>query len=834
MKKDKARDEGKWIHSACGMCLGAPMQVRVRNNKIVEIKGEDISGWDGKVCGKAISGIGNRVYLPDRILYPLKRIGERNEAKFVRCTWEEVIDALAARLKEYIEAGHPEFFEIWWGCPYQQDNMFFIHYWSAVIGAGISYLHGQVCFGDHAVEKAVTFGQNHAANLVFGVGDWLRTKYAVIAGQNFPGTSNNSGGCCPVVFYRIMNKAKENGCKFVVIDPKLQDSAPWADEWIPIEPGSDAAFALSIANILIKERLYDENFLLSFTNAPQLLKTDNGQACKDREGNYLVWDPVSRSAKPIPEAGQMDGLTLGLGETFNILMDGESIQCKTVFQMFAESVEKYTPQIPFSHEKVFEIATELGKNKPSVIFYPGFTSGRYPNWFQTLRAYSVVNLLLGNFDQPGGFYFLKNQFNLGTGWPEPPEVPEYREGVKFVPGPWGNLMSDKTIDRVPCYKEPSEFHPATQALPWLHFEAIEKGKLKAILSSAENAALTQPDSKWVQECLKKLDLIIVGDQVPKELVDLADYVIPEASYLERYHLYFTDFIGSDDKEHSVLFMRSAAIPPQGESKPLSWFLTQVGKKIGLGQYFENLDLEYAWWDRMLKKADLYPQVTAKKLIDEGPYVEDSPIDYDLLFKPIATRSGRFEIYANELAEECYYHPQSRWHQSPYVYPLPNYIRMVEPKRDDEFYMICGKATWHQKSATQHDRYLMEDAIEGDCEYTCIYINRDRARKLGLVDGDRVEVECIGPTKKDDPCVYHEGAIGWKERGRVKVTEGLHPEAAWIYFAAGHKSKLMLDKTHGGIAMNWLLPCSVSPYAAGAGKNYSIVRIHKIEEEKRER
>jgi len=112
MKKfNKNNNEGKWVHGACAMCLGAPMKVRVKDEKIVEVKGEDIPGWNGKVCGKAISGTGARVYAPDRILHPLKRVGERGEAKFIRCTWEEVIDAAAAKLKEYIDAGHPEYFE---------------------------------------------------------------------------------------------------------------------------------------------------------------------------------------------------------------------------------------------------------------------------------------------------------------------------------------------------------------------------------------------------------------------------------------------------------------------------------------------------------------------------------------------------------------------------------------------------------------------------------------------------------------------------------------------------------------------------------------------------
>jgi anaerobic selenocysteine-containing dehydrogenase len=125
---------------------------------------------------------------------------------------------------------------------------------------------------------------------------------------------------------------------------------------------------------------------------------------------------------------------------------------------------------------------------------------------------------------------------------------------------------------------------------------------------------------------------------------------------------------------------------------------------------------------------------------------------------------------------------------------------------------------------------MEDAIEGGCDYTSIYMNTDRARRLGLADGDEVEVECVGPTKEDDPCVCHEFAVGNRERARVRLTEGLNPDTAWAYFAAGHKSNIMLDKAQEGIGLNWLTPCSISPYAAGTGKNYSIVRVYGIKKQ----
>jgi anaerobic selenocysteine-containing dehydrogenase len=126
---------------------------------------------------------------------------------------------------------------------------------------------------------------------------------------------------------------------------------------------------------------------------------------------------------------------------------------------------------------------------------------------------------------------------------------------------------------------------------------------------------------------------------------------------------------------------------------------------------------------------------------------------------------------------------------------------------------------------------MEDAIEGDCSYSSIYLNTVRAEKLGIQTGDWVEVECIGPRKKDDSCVLKETAIGRKERARARVTEGLHPSAAWVYFASGHKSSSMLPKVREGVTYNWLMPLSVSPYAAGTSKNYSIVRISKVDEGK---
>jgi hypothetical protein len=78
---------------------------------------------------------------------------------------------------------------------------------------------------------------------------------------------------------------------------------------------------------------------------------------------------------------------------------------------------------------------------------------------------------------------------------------------------------------------------------------------------------------------------------------------------------------------------------------------------------------------------------------------------------------------------------------------------------------------------------------------------------------------------DDDILLDDRAVG---RG-ISPRWALHPEAAWVYFAGGHKAKLILSKARKGITHNWLLPASVTPYSAATCKNYSIVKIHKIEE-----
>jgi anaerobic selenocysteine-containing dehydrogenase len=178
--------------------------------------------------------------------------------------------------------------------------------------------------------------------------------------------------------------------------------------------------------------------------------------------------------------------------------------------------------------------------------------------------------------------------------------------------------------------------------------------------------------------------------------------------------------------------------------------------------------------------------------------------------PIPTRSTRFELYSNELAEECFFNEASPWKDLKYVYPLPVYIPVAEPKNKDEFYLVSGKATWHQKNATQDNRYLMESGIEGGCPYMPVYLNAQRANELGIKENDLIEIECIWPNKSNEVCVRDDSNIGFKDTVRVHLSEGLHPAVAFTHFASGHKSNMMISKVREGIVHSEFVPLTVEP------------------------
>ena len=200
----------------------------------------------GKLCPKAFTSV-QWLYSPQRLKYPLKRVGEKGEGKFERITWDEALDIIAGKLTELKEKYGPESLAIL--SPARRTYSDYLYRFLMAHGSP-NYGHSGIC----AVQTEFS-----ALAYTLGTGrlmeDYEHAKLIVIWGVNpvYAGAPRGP-------LKRILD-AKERGAKLIVIKPEMQPDAAKADIWVPIRPGTDGALALAMLNVIINEHLYDADFV---------------------------------------------------------------------------------------------------------------------------------------------------------------------------------------------------------------------------------------------------------------------------------------------------------------------------------------------------------------------------------------------------------------------------------------------------------------------------------------------------------------------------------------------------------------------------------------------
>ncbi|MFE5323750.1 molybdopterin-dependent oxidoreductase [Paenibacillus sp. NPDC056579] len=223
------------------------------DGRIVKIEGDPAHPvTQGAICNK-VRNMAERIYDPKRLQYPLKRVGAKGENRFERITWDEAIDTITSRWKQVIEEEGAEAI-----LPYSfygnmgrigtegMDRRFFHR-------MGASRLLYTIC------QAAGTEGYHYTMGSSVGTDpeDTVHAKLFIMWGINTVSTNMHQ-----VV---LAEKARKNGAQIVVIDVHKNQTGRWADWFIPILPGTDAALALGIMHILFAEQMADEAFLREYT-----------------------------------------------------------------------------------------------------------------------------------------------------------------------------------------------------------------------------------------------------------------------------------------------------------------------------------------------------------------------------------------------------------------------------------------------------------------------------------------------------------------------------------------------------------------------------------------
>jgi len=269
--QEKARKDGEWIYTNCNMCGGqSGIKVKVVNGRAVKIEGianpnnvanttenyekavkelAALYGGDrdaaGRICSKGNSGL-KSLYDPDRLSTPMVRVGERGGGRWKAISWEEAVAQVAENLLKIREKYGAESLA-WFG-----EDHSFTH-----IQQDLCKMYGTPNYHNHS--NLCDVARKASFKLVMGnerpLADFEQTSYALVFGWNMLGATKW------IHLPGTWNRGRAKGAKMVYVDPFCSQTGAKSDEWIPIRPGTDGAFALAIGHVLVKKGLVDKPFL---------------------------------------------------------------------------------------------------------------------------------------------------------------------------------------------------------------------------------------------------------------------------------------------------------------------------------------------------------------------------------------------------------------------------------------------------------------------------------------------------------------------------------------------------------------------------------------------
>ena len=630
MNEHTPRTETK--NTTCYMCAcRCGIRVTLQDGEVRFIQGNpDHPLNKGVICAKGASGI-MKQYSPARLTKPLlrKKGAERGDGEFESISWERAYEMMAERLSE-IRATDPKKFALFTGRDQMQalTGLF-----AKQFGTPNYAAHGGFCSVNMAAGMIYTIGGSFWE---FGGPDLERSKLFIMIGTAEDHHSN------PMKM--ALSKFKRDGGRFISINPVRTGYSAIADEWVPIKPGTDGALLLALINEIINRGLFDREYLINYTNSPELVnqneasdefglfirdpQCDVEEGCFDPQDKFW-WDRNSEEAVANRTEGADPYL---LGEY--ILKDGTEV--KTAFQLLVDRVKEYTPEwaenitgIPA--DTIRRLAHEMGvtardqkielpiawtdvwgKEHETVTGNPvSFHAMRglaaHSNGFHSIRALSILMTLLGTIDRPGGF---RHKAPFPRPIPPCAKTPKGPEGVQpntpldgmalGWPADPEDLFVDEENEPVRLDKGFSWEHPLS--VHGLMHNAITNAwrgdpyKIDTLLIFMANMAWNSSmNTAEVRKMLNdkdengeyKIPFLIVCDAFQSEMTAFADLVLPDTTYLERHDVMSMLDRPISEYDGPVDSVRIPVLPPTGQCKPFQEVLIEMGSRLGLPAFVDE-------------------------------------------------------------------------------------------------------------------------------------------------------------------------------------------------------------------------------------------------------
>jgi thiosulfate reductase/polysulfide reductase chain A len=473
-----------------------------------------------------------------------------------------------------------------------------------------------------------------------------------------------------------LTDALEGGAKLTYIDPRVTVTATKSSRYWMIRPGTDLALNYALIHVILRDRLYDAPFV--------------------------------------------DRWVMGLQE-------------------LQDFVQPHTPQwaqeeTGISAIEIENLAREMAKDSPSVIFHFGYRGASHTDEIYMRRSIFILNALMGSIETKGGLFFKKGPGEVGG-------KPARKLTEQTFP-----KIDVPRFDKVgtPDFPLPDPNHGVAQMLPYAILEE-DPYPLKALINFRFDPIMSMPDSNLTKKALDKLELIVTIDINHSDIAWYSDVILPESTYLER-----TDCIQQMNGLKPQMFLRRQSVTPRYDTRPGAIILKQIGEKLGIGEYFpyETMEELVAW--QLQGTGFNMEDFQSKGFVAYG----DKQILWDRKDGiPFKTPSGKIELESTLLKDAGY--PS-----------FPPYASVISPP-DGEFRLVTGRCAVHTHVSTQNNPYLNEITPENS-----LWINAEKAGEMGINSGDWVEVS---------------SSCG---SGKIKafVTPLIHPEMVFMLHGFGHQSK----------------------------------------------
>lgn len=566
-------DTTRIVWGACSVNCGSrcALRLHVRDDEVVYVEtdntGDDRYGdHQVRACLRGRS-IRRRINHPDRLNYPMKRVGKRGEGKFVRISWQEALDTLADRLKSVV-------------AQYGNEAVY-INYSSGIVGGNITRSSPSAspvarlmnCYGGSlnqygtystaqiACAMPYTYGSNDGNS----TSDIENSKLVVMFGNNPAETRMSGGG---ITWYLEQARERSNA-RMIVIDPRYTDTAAGReDEWIPIRPGTDAALVAGIAWVLINEDLVDQPFL----------------------DKYCVGYDEKTLPAGAPANGHYKAYILGEGD------DG-----------IAKTPQWASRITGIPTERIIKLAREIGMSKPAYICQ-GWGPQRQANGELTARAIAMLPILTGNVGINGG--------NSGA------RESTYTITIERLP-----VLENPVKTAISCFTWTDAIARGpemTASRDGVRGKEKLDVPIKFLWNYAGNTIINQhSDINKTHEILQdesKCETIVVIDNFMTSSAKYADLLLPDLMTVEQEDIIPNDYAGN----MGYLIFIQPATSAKFERKPIYWILSEVAKRLGddVHQRFTEGRTQEQWlqylYAKMVAKDPALPAYEDLKRIRSKP------------------------------------------------------------------------------------------------------------------------------------------------------------------------------------------------------------------------